>query len=178
MRWTREQVVEHLSPPPGISMPPYPRARDQMYRMTLAALALGLSGEAVGVLSGRAWLATVAHGFIAAAVLAASLTFLVWLSNWRHTVRALAALGLILWLFWPIAGWAASLGAASIMAAKETHCFHFPAGRVIPWYSLALGIALIFGHAHPHVIGVGWAVLALLWWWLALDRRRLPLFEI
>lgn len=178
MRWTREQVVEHLSPPPGISMPPYPKQRDQLYRWTLAALAVGISTEAAARLAGGELLAMGAQGWTAAAVTVASFSFLVWLTSWRRLVRILALLGMALWIVWPLGGWACTLGAASIMAAKESHCFHFPAGRIIPWYSLALGLALIGWGVRTAVLGWAWAGLAFLWWWMAWDRRTLPLFEI
>lgn len=177
MRLTREQVVEHLTPPPGIVMPPYPARRDRLYRLTLAAIALGSAAEGAAVLSHIPGAAFFAQGWITAAILAASLTFLVWLKNWRYLVRGLALLGFVLWPLSSIVSWGFSLAAAAIMAAKETHCFHFPAGRILPWYSLALGVLLLFWSNHI-AQGLGWLGLAFLWGWLVWDRSKLPLFEI
>lgn len=177
MAWTKEQVVRHLTPPPGIVMPPYPKERDRLYRLALYAVALGLFGEAAGVLSASAPLDFAAQGFTAAIAVLASVTFLVWLGSWRWTVRVLAALGLVLWPLWPLGGWAAALAALAIMAAKETHCFHFPAGRLIPWASLLWGILLVVLPPARYE-GFGWLAIAALWLWLAWDRSRLPLFEI
>jgi hypothetical protein len=177
MAWTKEQVVRHLTPPDGIAMPPYPKERDRLYRWMLAACAAGLTIEAAAILAQSALLTVAAQGVTAAAVCAASVTFLVWLSSWRWIVRGLAAAGLIGWPLWHLGGWAATLAALSIMAAKETHCFHFPAGRLIPWASLAWGVALaVFPPGRWQA--AGWLAVALLWWWLAWDRSRLPLFEV
>ncbi len=158
-------------------MPPYPKERDQLYRWTLRSIALGLSCEGVALLLHNHALAYAAQGWTALSVVVASLSFLVWLSSWRTMVRALAVIGLVVWPWWQLGGWAGSLAATAIMAAKETHCFHFPAGKIVPWYSLGLGVALLTPLPSP-VIAAGWIGLALLWWWMAWDRSRLPLFEV
>ena len=177
MQLSREQVVEHLKPPPGITMPPYPRQRDKLYRWSLRVIALGLTGEGAATLLSNHTLVYGAQGWTALGVVMASLSFLVWLTSWRYLVRTLAGLGLVIWPLWHLGGWAFSLAATAIMAAKETHCFHFPAGKIIPWYSLFFGMALL-SPLPSDVIGAGWLILAVLWWWLAWDRSHLPLFEI
>lgn len=177
MRWTREQVVEHLTPPPGISMPPYPKERDRLYRVTLMALTLGFLAQALFTYFTGSLGLIVIHGWIAFSMLVASFSFLVWLSSWRNLVRALALFGVLLWPWWTLGSWAAILAGTAIMAAKETHCFHFSAGKILPWYSLALGIALIPPIPHK-IMAVGWLVLAGLWGWLSWARQQLPLFEI
>jgi membrane protein implicated in regulation of membrane protease activity len=63
------------------------------------------------------------------------------------------------------------------MAAKETHCFHFWAGRVIPYATVALGIVLVF-HTPPWLQGVFWWGLTALWAMLVWARWQLPLFEV
>lgn len=177
MEWTKEQVVRHLTPPPGIVMPPYPKERDRLYRWALGACGAGFVLEASAVGAGAHGWAMMAQGLTAAAAAAASLTFLVWLTTWRWTVRCLALGGLGLWPLTHVGGWAATLAALSIMAAKETHCFHFPAGRLIPGASLMWGASLLLLPSDRWEAG-GWLVLAGLWMWLAWDRSRLPLFEI
>lgn len=174
---SQEQVVKHLQPPTGITMPPYPKERDRLYRWTLWAIALGMTGEGAALAISSPLLTFAAQGWTALAVLAASLSFLVWLSSWRYLVRTLAVVGLLLWPWWHLGGWAASLIATAIMAAKETHCFHFPAGKIIPWYSLFFGPVLL-SPLPAKALAAGWVILAALWWWLAHDRSRLPLFEV
>ncbi|MCY0897736.1 MAG: hypothetical protein OWU33_02160 [Firmicutes bacterium] len=177
MSRTRDELVEHLTPPPGITMPPYPAQRDRFYRYSLLGITLSITWEGLSTLTHEPALIFWAQGAVSLTILSASATFLVWLKSWRNLVRALAIAGFLLWPFVPLAGWAASLASAAIMAAKETHCFRFPAGRVIPWYSLLFGVAMI---AHvPHVaLGIGWLGLAGLWSWLTRGRFRLPLFEV
>jgi hypothetical protein len=63
------------------------------------------------------------------------------------------------------------------MAAKETHCFHFQAGKIIPWYTLGLGCLVLAG-LMPAVLGVFWLGLSALWGWLLVGRLKLPLFVI
>ncbi|MCY0877878.1 MAG: hypothetical protein OWU84_02905 [Firmicutes bacterium] len=174
---TRQELIEHLTPPPGIVMPPYPAARDRLYRYSLVAIALCAAAEGMALITGRVGWARGIEGAFALSVLWASATFLVWLKTWRHLVRALGVGGFLLWPFWAIGGWALSLAASAIMAAKETHCFHFHAGRVIPWYSLALGLAML-AQAPQIALGIGWVALAWLWGWLAWGRSQLPLFEV
>jgi hypothetical protein len=177
MQWTREQVVQHLTPPPGIVMPPYPKERDRLYRTTLVAITLGFFATALFTYLKWPRAVDIAHGWVALSVFGASLSFLVWISSWRHLVRALAVLGILLWPWWSLGSWAALLASTAIMAAKETHCFHFGAGKILPWYSLALGFALI-APVPLKILAVGWLALAGLWGWLAWARHRLPLFEI
>lgn len=173
---TRQELVEHLTPPPGIQMPPYPRSRDRVYRWALAGVALGFYAEAAGDGLGHIF-RMAAQGWTALALVVAGWTFLVWLRPWRYAVRAMVLAGLAFWPFDATLAWALSVGAAAIMAAKETHCFHFPAGKLIPWYALALGLAIVLGA--PRLIqGAGWLGLAILWTWLVYGRWQLPLFEI
>jgi hypothetical protein len=174
---TREEVVQHLTPPPGITMPPYPAKRDKIYRLSLVLMGTGLIFEGI---SGMARLASIQfwiQGAISAVLIVSGWTFLVWLKQWRWTVRTMVVLGFVLWPVWPLGGWALSLAAGAIMAAKETHCFHFWAGRVIPWYTLILGVLLIIHLSEPFM-GVAWLGLAALWISLAAGRSKLPLFEI
>ncbi len=104
---------------------------------------------------------------------------MVWLSNWRWLVRSLVVIGAVI-AFIPhlaILSWAFTIAASAIMAAKETHCFHFWAGKVIPWYSLVLGIGVLIGL--PAIIqGLLWLGLAALWAFLMAGRLKLPLFVI
>ncbi|NMP24015.1 hypothetical protein [Sulfobacillus harzensis] len=175
--WTRDQMIEHLTPPPGIAMPPYPHRQDQIYRWSLLATTAGLAIEGVGWLLSDPLLRQIGQGWTSLALAVAGWTFLVWLRSWRFGVRTLSTLGLVFWLASPLIGWAFSLASLAIMAAKETHCFHFPAGRVIPWYALALGLAMI-ARLNPFIIGIGWLGLTGLGSWLVWGRWHLPLFEI
>lgn len=177
MHLNRERVVQHLTPPPGIIMPPYPQDRDRRYRWSLAGLAFGLSVQTVAVWTHNATGLFIGQGVAALSTLLASWSFLVWVASWRYLVRLLAVSGLLLWPWWHLGGWATILAAASVMAAKETHCFHFPAGRIIPWFSVFLGM-LLLSPLPDSVVAGGWTILAGLWWWLAIDRSRLPLFEL
>lgn len=120
---------------------------------------------------------TIIRTFIAVSTVVASYSFLVWLRNWRFLVRSLAILGLLLSPILPLASLATSVSSSAIMAAKETHCFHFLAGKIIPWYSLALGISLITT-TNAFIHGIGWLILAGLWGWLVWARWQLPLFEL
>lgn len=178
MRVTRDEVIQHLTPPEGIVMAPYKAGWDRIYRWCLVSIAIGAGFNGIASLAGIAsgW-AHAIDGWYAIANLSASLTFLVWLKSWRYLVRSLGVVGLILWPLWELGSLAATLLVSSIMASKETHCFHFPAGRIIPWWSLALGIAILL--ALPMmVLGIGWIILAILWGWLALERHQLPVFDI
>jgi hypothetical protein len=113
------------------------------------------------------------------ALLVAGWTFLVWLPNWRWLVRALVLAGAVVALFpsLSVLSWAFTLGASAIMAAKETHCFHFWSGRVIPWYALGVGLSLLVGLDRT-VEGVLWIGMAGLWAALMTGRLKLPLFVI
>ncbi|MCY0880874.1 MAG: hypothetical protein OWS74_02675 [Firmicutes bacterium] len=175
---TREQIVQHLTPPDGIVMPPYPAARDKVYRTSLTVfniLLYVLAGINIGGFSKMVLLT--GQWAAALALTVAAWTFLVWLSSWRWTVRLLALAGFILTPFVPVLGWAGMLSASGIMAAKETHCFHFWSGRVIPWVSLGLGIFILLP-VPSAVRGVIWLGLALLWTALLKARARLPLFSV
>lgn len=177
MKPTKKEMVQHLTPPPGVKMPPYPKTRDQWYRWSLVFYALGVSLHALGLLMSSQPLAVAGQGIAALAVVSASVTFLVWIARWHHIVRGLALIGLLLWIVWPVGAWDFTLASAAIMAAKEAHCFHFWPGRILPWWSLALALSLwIPGLRFIHA--AFWVVLSLLAWWLAMDRRRLPLFEL
>lgn len=175
--WSKDELIQHLKPPPGISMPPYPAARDRFYRWTLAFSAVGLIGEGIATLFAAPRIMDLFQGWISVSFLLAGWTFLVWLTSWRSVVRGLAAAGLVVWPFWSLGGWALTLSSSAIMAAKETHCFHFWAGRIIPWMSLAFGFSMI-ATSNRWVIGIGWLMLGFLWTNLVLGRWRLPLFEI
>lgn len=170
-----EALVQHLTPPEGVSLPPYPAQRDRWYRRSLWGIFAGLVLEALGH-----WgiAGATESGFIltALAVVLAAWTFLVWLRQWRWIVRALAVTGVVAGIWWPIAGWAGLLAAGSVMAAKEHHCFHFLPARLIPWTSLAFGMWWIAASARG--LGWGYLVLAILWGWMAFDRKKLPLFEV
>lgn len=173
----RKYVVEHLTPPPGITMPPYPAARDRVYRWALVALTAGLAAEGIGIVAHSPMAVMIAGaGSMAAGVLAAW-TFLVWLAGWRWFVRGLATAGALVFLWVPVLGWAGVLAAAAIMAAKEEHCFHFWPGRVIPWATVVLGISRLFAPMGL-VTGLLFLLLAGLWAALLLGRFRLPLFAV
>lgn len=174
---SREELIKHLTPPPGIAMPPYPAKRDRVYRTSLVAVAAGMAAAAVAAFlrSGTAlfWI----QGFVSLGLAVAGWTFLVWLKKWRWVVRSLVILGLVVWPFWSIGGWALTIAGSAIMAAKETHCFHFWAGRVIPWYSVLFGAGMILS-APWWLMGILWAGLAYLWISLVRGRWTLPLFEV
>lgn len=120
-----------------------------------------------------------AHWGAAFSALVAGWTFLVWLASWRWVVRGLVGMGLVL-AIWPVLSvpsWGLVLLASAIMAAKETHCFHFRAGKIIPWYTLGLGCLVLAGTT-PLVLGLLWLGLGGLWAWLLVGRLKLPLFII
>lgn len=172
----REALIQHLTPPPGVKLPPYPAWRDKVYRWALATASFGLLVYGVGLLSRPVFMSAGA-AVVAVATLVAAYMFLVWVVQFRWLVLALAILGT------GLLGWAAAWGmgfllaALSVMAAKETHCFHFPTGKVIPWLSLVIALSALF----PTVslaTGVGYLVLAVMWALLVQRRFRLPLFEL
>lgn len=159
-------------------MPPYPHVQDQVYRWSLLSVALGLALETTAWLFLHApqW-RTIGEGWALISLAVAGWTFLVWLRSWRFLVRGLVTSGAVVGFFVPVLGWALGLAGAAIIAAKETHCFHFPAGRIIPWYALALGLTLLV--PTPALVeGLGWLGLTALWTWLVAARWHLPLFEI
>lgn len=174
---TREELVQHLTPPPGITIPPYPAKRDKIYRLSLVLVGLSVAAEGISGILGMTQAQFWIQGAISLIFIISGWTFLVWLKQWRWIVRTMVVLGLIVWPFGSLEAWALSLVAGAIMAAKETHCFHFWAGRVIPWYTLILGVLLVAGLPQPYM-GVGWLGLAVLWMSLAIGRAKLPLFEV
>lgn len=173
----RKEVIEHLTPPPGITMPPYPAMRDRVYRWSLVGFVLGLVATAIFTATRDIVWIRYSQGWTALAMAVAGWTFLVWLKSWRYTVRALVLIGLVMWPFFPILGWAGTIAASAIVAGKEHHCFHFWSGRWIPWVSVLTGIALVFGFPYRWQ-AVVWAVLAWMWVPLLTGRFSLPLFEI
>ncbi len=159
-------------------MPPYPHIQDQIYRWSLLSAAAGMAVETIAwlFLPASRWRA-VGEGWTLISLGVAGWTFLVWLRSWRILVRGLVTSGALVAPFLPVVGWAFGLSGAAIMAAKETHCFHFRAGRIIPWYTLALGVTMLI--PRPALVeGLGWLGLASLWTWLVAARWQLPLFEI
>ncbi len=174
---SHEELIKHLTPPTGITMPPYPAKRDKVYRSSLAAVAVGMVAAAVATFLRSPAAVFWVHGFLALALAVSGWTFLVWLKEWRWVVRGLVIAGLVLWPFWGLGGWALSIGGSAIMAAKETHCFHFWAGRVIPWYSVVFGVGMVL-QAPWWLMGLLWVGMAVLWGALVLGRWKLPLFEV
>ncbi len=174
---TREQVVQHLTPPKGIVMAPYPAWRDRIYRGSLLSIGPSLLFVATAESLSKAPLLQAAHWLSAAAVVLAALFFLVWLASWRYAVWTLAIGGLVAIPLQTTAAWALTLAAGSVIAAKETHCFHFKAGRIIPWWSVATGLTWLFV-PHSWMMTGCWAILGGLWMWLAWNRQSLPLFDI
>lgn len=177
MPMSRDELIQHLTPPPGISMPPYPAVRDRIYRWSLLATALSMVGVSVAEWGGLSHLLWITEGCLALSIVVAGWTFLVWLRSWRYAVRILVILGAVLWPWWPLIGLAFTILASAIIAAKETHCFHFPTGRIIPWMSLVLGGVLVI-HPNHLLRGLAWSVLTLLWVHLVYGRWHLPLFQI
>ncbi len=174
---SRQRLVEHLTPPAGASVPPYPAARDLAYRASLWALSGSLLALAAAMVIPSRALAEAAAAGATLANLAASWTFLVWMPSWRWAVRSLAWAGLMGWAFsLPILLWGGILTASAVMAAKEHHCFRFWPGRWIPWMSLATGVAWLV-HLSAAVI-VLFGVLGMLWAVLLWQRSKLPLFTV
>ncbi|MDA8194565.1 MAG: hypothetical protein M0Z53_11310 [Thermaerobacter sp.] len=172
-----KKAVQHMKPPPGIVMPPYPARRDRIYRMALLAMAASFAIEAAGRLSGQAGMLEAGQWLSSLSVWVAAWSFLVWLREWRWLVRGLAAVGLLAMVWWPLGGWAGVLSASAVMAAKEHHCFHFVAARLIPWASVGVGLLLLAPIPNA-AVGAGFGVLSALWVWLAVARQRLPLFSV
>lgn len=178
-RLSSEQLVQHLTPPPGITMPRYPARRDRVYRGALVSFTVFLSAMGIGTELTSPVVITIAHWGVALSALVAGWTFLVWLSSWRWVVRGLVGVGLVLsaWPVLSVPSWGLILLGTAIMAAKETHCFHFKAGKIIPWYTLGLGCLMLVGMT-PFVLGLLWLGLGALWGWLLVGRLKLPLFII
>ncbi len=177
---SQETLVQHLTPPPGIRMPRYPAHLDRVYRGAMAGFTGFLGVTAVGTGFSSPMIMDLGHWGAAASLLVAGWTFLVWLSSWRWFVRGLVLTGFLLagWPALALVSWGLLLGASAIMAAKETHCFHFKAGKIIPWYTLFLGGLLLFTAPPAIEGGFAWLGLTGLWTWLVLGRLQLPLFVI
>lgn len=177
MKPTDKELIQHLTPPPGIVMPAYAAIQDKIYRYSLGGFVvmLWLTG-----LADLFPLPLFSHWTHFGAVLGmgiATWTFLVWLKSWRWLVRGLGTFGIVAWIGSSTWSWGFSLAAGAIIAAKEEHCFHFWPGRVIPYWSLVQG-GLLIGNAPGLVTGVGWLMLAGLWTLLLRGRFQLPLFVI
>jgi uncharacterized integral membrane protein len=171
----RPRILD-LTPPPGIRLGPYQIWRDWCYRTALAVIAAALvmmTGEGP-----RAVVVDPGLLVLGVAVAVAGWFFFVWVAAWRWLFLGLAGLG---WLFavaaWPPWAFGAWLAAASIMAAKETHCFRFWSGRLIPWISLAVAVADLWP-VPASALRAGVGVLAVLWAALAFARWRLPLLRL
>lgn len=170
-------LAQHLTPPPGVKMAPYPPWRDQTYRVSLAGATVGLLIFGGGLAEGAPDVRLIGSGIVAIATLVASWTFLVWVKTFHQLVLGLAIAGILLLMGVPAIGMGALLAALSVMAAKETHCFHFPTGRVIPWVSLVVGLAgLVPGWTLE--TGLGYLVVGLLWIPLLVSRFRMPLLAV
>ncbi len=174
---TREQIIQHLTPPAGIRMAPYPAWRDRIYRGALLSIGVTMLMVALGQAIRNPEYVAAAHGLTAISVAVAAVFFLVWLARWRYAVWGLAIAGLLATPFQETAAWACTLAAGSVMAAKETHCFHFLAGRIIPGWSVATGLVWLVV-PQSWIMAAFWAVLGTLWIWLALARFSLPVFDI
>jgi hypothetical protein len=174
---TPEELTMHLTPPPGVKVRRYPPWQDQVYRVSLAvaAGALALRG---GALVFRAETVAVAGAvLLAASTLVASYTFLVWIDRYRQLVMALAVLGTVLLVVAMPWGVGFLMAAGSVMAAKETHCFRFPTGRIIPWVALAAALTGLVP-ALGRVNGVGLVVVAALWVPLLWSRFHMRLITV
>ncbi len=160
-------------------MPHYPARLDRVYRSALLLFTVCIGLVAMSTVTSSEALVTLGHWGAAISLMVAGWTFLVWLPSWRWVVRGLVLGGLVtlMWPHAPLVSWALTLGASAIMAAKETHCFHFKAGKIIPWYTLGLGLFLLLGMP-PVLVGLAWLGLFGLWAWLLTGRLRLPLFVI
>ncbi len=182
----QEQLVQHLTPPNGVEMPPYPAERDRVYRWALVAAAAGLAGFGVGLVLGVPPVAWVSLGWLLAATLTASYVFLVWVAQWRTGVLGLSVAAVAASAWMPGVAVALTLAALSIMAAKEAHCFHYPTGRYLPWASMVTAIVTLLAGG---VLGVGVPALTIpagllfllvagLWVPLLRGRFKLPLFAV
>ena len=172
--------VEHLTPPAGTSIPPYPAARDFWYRTALWILAAAMLGVGSAILLRSTPLADIsaAVGILANAL--ASWMFLVWMPKWRWMVRGLALLAVVgFGVSLPFFAWGGLLASSAIMAAKEYHCFKFWPARWIPWISLATGLVWLSGiSALAGLLAILFAGLSGFWLALLLQRSKLPLFTV
>ena len=173
----RHELIQHLTPPPGVEMPPYPAWRDRIYRISLAWATVALAALGIGRAAGVPTLAEAAAALLAAATLVAGWSFLVWVAAVRRVVLGLAVAGTVFLGLAPPWGLGLLLASLSVMAAKETHCFRFPAGRIIPWVSLVVALVGLLPHQDV-VSGIGLVVVAALWASLVVQRWQLPLFEV
>lgn len=176
-RISDDELIRHLTPPPGIRIAPYPARRDRIYRFSLLFTGIGLVGETIAAFFHQSLAMTVFQAWVSMGLVMAGWTFLVWLPSWRWLVRGLVTAGLLLWPLTSIGGWALSLAGAAIMAAKETHCFHFWAGRLIPWAVILLGVTLVIPPARV-AAPFAWLILTVLWAFLLQGRWQLPLLEV
>ncbi len=182
----QEQLVQHLTPPQGVEMPPYPAERDRVYRWALVAAAAGLAGFGVGLVLGVPPVAWVSLGWLLAATLTASYVFLVWVAQWRTGVLGLSVAAVAAGGWMPGVAAALTLAALSIMAAKEAHCFHYPTGRYLPWASLVTAIVTLLAggvlglrvSALTVPAGLLFLLVAGLWVPLLRGRFKLPLFAV
>jgi len=182
----REQLIQHLTPPAGVEMPPYPAQRDRVYRWALVAAAAGQAGFGVGIGLGLAAVAWVSLAWLLAATLVAAYVFLVWIPQWRTAVLGLSVAALVAATWLPGVSMGLLLAALSIMAAKEAHCFHYPTGRYLPWVSLVTAIVLLLQGGVLTVrvpalaipAGLLFLGVAALWVPLLRGRFRLPLFQV
>jgi hypothetical protein len=183
---SREQLVQHLTPPPGVVMPPYPAERDRVYRWALVAAAAGQAGIGAGLVLGAPLVTWVSLAWLLASTLTAAYVFLVWVAAWRTAVLALAIAGAAAAAWLPGVAASLLLAALSIMAAKEAHCFHYPTGRYLPYVSLAAALATLLSGgvvvmrvpALTVPAGVLYLAVAALWGPLLRGRFRLPLFWV
>jgi len=172
-----DEVALHLVPPPGVTPNPYPPWRDQVYRIALAAMTGALLLRGAALEAGWRDLLLPDVGILAAATLAASYFFLVWVEGWRWLVLGVSAAGIVSLPLSVDFGIGLLMAAASVMAAKETHCFHFPSGRLIPWVSLAAAPLGLFPPLRP-LYGAGLLVVGLLWVPLLYARFRMRLLSV
>ncbi|MGC8488992.1 MAG: hypothetical protein ACP5QO_12380 [Clostridia bacterium] len=172
-----EDLVLHLTPPPGVTPKPYPPWRDQVYRvaLTVAAGALILRGAALA--AGAPTLVTADLALLAASTLSAAYFFLVWIERYRTLVIGVAVLGSLVLIGSAALGVGLLMAASSIMAAKETHCFRFPTGRVIPWASLVVALAGLVPGLHT-AYAAGLAAVGLLWAPLLWSRFKMRLLAV
>jgi hypothetical protein len=172
-----DELVMHLKPPPGIQARPYPPWRDQVYRVSLTVMAGALLLHAAASFGDVGLLGAGSVGLLAAATLSAAYFFLVWIERFRWLVLALSVAGVAALLVSAALGVGLLLAASSVMAAKETHCFHFVTGRVIPWVSLAAALAgFVPGLGDLYAAGLG--VVGLLWVPLLWSRFRMRLLSV
>ncbi len=174
---TPEQLLLHLTPPPGVKTRPYPPYLDQIYRVSLAVAVAALAVRGVGLLAAAPGLAGAGAVGLSVATLVAAYTFLVWVERYRQLVLALAAVGTILVLVAAPWGVGFLMAAGSIMAAKETHCFRFPTGRIIPWASLVVALLGLWPPLRL-LNGAGLLVVAALWAPLLWARFRMRLITV